>query len=183
MKRCFLVLIPGAVMLVSLAQAKSMFVIDSFKIMVRSQPGEEYRITDQLASDEKVEILEKQDQWVRISFKDGREGWVAERLLTQEKPKAQRIADLEKQLQAQAARLTMLDKENLSLKQEKLACDSTLNTLSAENQRLKQEPYQIMLFLSGAGIFLVGCITALILQSIGRRKRGGGLSFEKGIGL
>ena len=173
----------SVIVLVPHAQAKTMFVIDTFKIMVRSQPGEEYKIIDQLASDEQVEILEKQESWVRIAFKDGKEGWVPERFLTAEKPKAQRIADLEKQVQAEGARIALLDKENLSLKQEKVACDNTLNTLSAENRRLKQEPYQIMLLLSGGGIFLIGCVTALILQRIGRRKRGSGLSFEKGIGL
>lgn len=183
MRRCFFMIVVSAVALVPPAQAKTMFVIDTFKIMVRSQPGEEYKIIDQLASDDKVEVLERQEYWVRIGFKEGKEGWVPERLLTAEKPKAQRIADLEKQLQVQGSRIALLDQETLSLKQAKVACDDTLNTLSAENQRLKQEPYQIMLLLSGAGIFLIGCITALILQSIGRRKRGSGLSFEKGVGL
>lgn len=168
----------------SAVQAKTMFVTDTCTINVRVQPGEEYRVIDQLSSDEAVEVLEVQRPWARISFKGGLEGWVREQYLNAEKPKTLRIAELEGQLQEQAARMAELEKENLSLKQDKLTFDQTLNALSAENEKLKQEPYQIMLLLSGGGIFLVGCITTLILQSIGGRKKSrGGLSFDKDIGF
>ena len=167
----------------SAVQAKTMFVTDTCTINVRVQPGEEYRVMDQLAADETVDVLETQDKWARISFKGGLEGWMLAQYVTAEKPKSMRIADLEKQIQDQAARMNELERENLSLKQEKLTFDQTLNTLSAENQKLKQEPYQLMLLISGGGIFLLGCITALILQAVGRKKRGGGLSFDKGIGF
>jgi hypothetical protein len=104
--------------------------------------------------------------------------------LTAEKPKKMRIADLEKGMQEQAARINELERENLSLKGEKLTFDQTLNNLSAENQKLKQAPYQIMLLLSGGGIFLIGCITTLILQGVGGRKKSRrGLSFDKDIGF
>jgi SH3 domain protein len=184
MRLCIIVLCISGAAFFSAAQAKTMFVTDTCTINVRVQPGEEYRVMDQLAADETVDVLETQDKWARISFKGGLEGWMLAQYLTAEKPKTMRIADLEKQLQDQAARMNELEKENLSLKGEKLAFDQTLNTLSVENQKLKQEPYQLMLLLSGGGIFLVGCITALILQSIGGRKKGrGGLSFDKGIGF
>jgi len=183
MRLCIIVLCISVAAFFSAAQAKTMFVTDTCTINVRVQPGEEYRIMDQLAADETVDVLETQDKWARISFKGGLEGWMLAQYVTAEKPKSMRIADLEKQLQEQVARITELDRENLSLKQEKLTFDQTLNTLSAENQKLKQEPYQLMLLISGGGIFLLGCITALILQAVGRKKRGGGLSFDKGIGF
>ncbi len=183
MRMCIVAVFASVMAVCSAVQAKTMFVIDTCTINVRVQPGEEYRIMDQLAADDTVQVLETQGLWARISFKGGLEGWVRDQYLTAEQPKTVRIADLEKQLQEQAARITELDRENLSLKKEKLTFDQTLNTLSAENQKLKQEPYQLMLLLSGGGIFLLGCITALILQAVGRKKRGGGLSFDKGIGF
>jgi SH3 domain protein len=181
---CIVAVFASVMAVCSAVQAKTMFVTDTCTINVRVQPGEEYRIMDQLAADDTVQVLETQGQWARTSFKGGLEGWVMSQYLTADKPKTMRIADLEKQLQEQEARINELDRENRSLKQEKLTFDQTLNNLSAENQKLKQEPYQIMLLLSGGGIFLIGCITALILQSIGGRKKSrGGLSFDKGIGF
>ena len=77
----------------------------------------------------------------------------------------------------------MLDEETLSLKKRDVEMGEQVNVMSAENQRLKEEPFRILMLLAGGGIFLVGCITTLILQSMGRKKRGGSLGFDKGIGL
>ncbi len=184
MRMCIVAVFIGMMVAISAAQAKTMFVTDTCTINVRVQPGEEYRVMDQLSSDDAVDVLETEGKWVKVSFKGGLEGWMLKQYVTADKPAAVRMADLEKQLQEQDVRINDLDRENLSLKQEKLAFDQTLNALSAENQKLKQEPYQIMLLLSGGGIFLIGCITALILQSIGGRKKSrGGLSFDKGMGF
>lgn len=183
MRMCIVAVFIGMMAAVSAAQAKTMFVTDTCTINVRVQPGDD-RVVDQLSSDDAVDVLETQGKWVKVSFKGGLEGWMLKQYITADKPAAVRMADLEKQLQEQEVRINGLDRENLSLKQEKLAFEQTLNSLSAENQKLKQEPYQIMLLLSGGGIFLIGCITALILQSIGGRKKSrGGLSFDKGMGF
>ena len=78
------------------AQAKTKYVIDYFKIMVRSQPGAEYKIIDQLPSNEKVRTIQKEGNWVKIAFKNNRTGWVLQQFLTTELPKGIRIAELEK---------------------------------------------------------------------------------------
>ncbi len=164
------------------AQAKTMYVIDYFKIMVRSQPGGEYKIIDQLSSNEKVTVLRDTGDWTHIRFKNNKTGWVLSRFLTSETPKAIRIAELEKKLEDQTKKITSLDKENFTLKKKNVELGQRMNELLSENQRLKEEPFRILLLLAGGGIFLVGCITTLILQSVGRKKKGSSLSFEKGLG-
>lgn len=171
-----IVLLPSAV------QAKTKYVVDYFKIMVRSQPGAEYKIIDQLPSNEKVRTIQEEGNWVKIAFKNNRAGWVLGQYLTDELPKEIRIADLEKTVAEQKKKIEMLDEENFSLKKKNVEVGQRINDLFTENQSLKEEPFRILLLLAGGGIFLVGCITTLILQSMGRKKRGSGLTFERGIG-
>ena len=67
-------------LLPSAVQAKTKYVIDYFKIMVRSQPGDEYKIIDQLSSNEKVRPLATEGDWAKIAFRDNkRPGWVLRR--------------------------------------------------------------------------------------------------------
>jgi uncharacterized protein YgiM (DUF1202 family) len=163
-------------------QAKTKYVIDYFKIMVRSQPGAEYKIIDQLPSNEKVRTVQVEGNWVKIAFKGNRTGWVLQQYLTAELPKGIRIADLEKKVIEQEKKIQSLDEENFSLKKKNVEVGQSINDLSSENQSLKEEPFRILLLLAGGGIFLIGCITTLILQSMGRKKRGSGLTFDRGIG-
>ena len=46
--------------------------------------------------------------------------------------------------------------------------EERISSLLQENQKLKEEPYRIMLLLAGAGIFLMGCIVTLIILRMGR---------------
>lgn len=172
---CVLVLPPAV-------QAKTMYVIDYFKIMVRSQPGEEFKIINQLSSNDKVRLITTDGTWAKVAFGD-KTGWVLRRFLTDEKPKEIRIAELEKKLKENDQKLTLLEEENLALKQRDVEMGQQVNVMTAENQQLKEEPFRILMLLAGGGIFLIGCITTLILQSMGRKKRGGSLGFDKGIGL
>ena len=183
MKKIILYIVFCMLLLPPAVQAKTMYVIDYFKIMVRSQPGEGFKIVNQLSSNEKVRLLTTEGTWAKVAFRDNKTGWVLRRFITDETPKAIRIAELEKELEENAQKLALLEEETLSLKKRDVEMGEQVNVMSAENQRLKEEPFRILMLLAGGGIFLVGCITTLILQSMGRKKRGGSLGFDKGIGL
>ena len=187
MKRCFVVVFMIVILFPHAAQTKDWYVIDHFKIMVRRQPGEMYKIVEQLPTDEKVRIIETQEDWAKISFGNGKTGWVLKRFLTEEIPKPIQIEQLEKKVNDLEETIETLKKETLSVKQkyaemgETIASQSVkMNDVSLENQRLKEEPYRIILLLSGGGIFLIGCIVTLMIQGLGRGRRNK-LSFEKGI--
>ncbi|MDX1777546.1 MAG: SH3 domain-containing protein, partial [Thermodesulfobacteriota bacterium] len=95
---CLLVLPPAV-------QAKTMYVIDYFKIMVRSQPGEGFKIINQLSSNEKVRLIRTEGTWAKVAFRDNKTGWVLRRFITNETPKEIRIAELEKKLKENAQKL------------------------------------------------------------------------------
>ena len=91
-------------------------------------------------------------------------GWMLERFLTEETPKPIQIEELKKTVR----KIEALGKETIALKQRKSEMEEIINSLSLENQKLKEEPYKIMVLLAGGGIFLIGCIATLIILRIGR---------------
>jgi SH3 domain protein len=155
-----------------------MYVVDSFKIMVRRQPSEKYKIIRQLPSNEKVDLIQTEGDWAKISFRNNKTGWVLKRYLTEEIPKPIRISELEVEVKDQAEKIDSLEKENIMLKQknaeqgEAIAAQTEkIKNISLENQRLKEKPFRIILLLSGGGIFLLGCIITLFIQRLGRGKK------------
>jgi len=183
-KRVFFFIMMALILFSSTSQAETVYVIDSFKIMVRRQPGDKYKIVSQLPSNEKVKLVATEGDWAKISFKKNQTGWVLKRYLTEEVPKPIQIAKLEKQVKGQEEKIEALDKENISLKQKNAELAETLaveaknaKDVLLENQKLKEKPYRIILLLSGCGIFLVGCMVTLIIQMTGRGKKKNKLSF------
>ena len=87
MKRYFFIVLIPLVLFSSTPHAETMYVVDYFKIMVRRQPGDKYKIIAQLPSDEKVKLLKVEGDWSLISFGDRKTGWVLKRYLTEETPK------------------------------------------------------------------------------------------------
>ncbi len=187
MKKCFFIIIMILTLFPYTAQAKERYIVDYFKIMVRRQPGDIYKIVEQLPSIEKVKLIETEGDWAKISFRNGKTGWILKRYLTEEIPKPIQMAKLERKIKDLEETVDVLEQEKISIKQkhtemgEMIADQSVkLKDVSLENQRLKEEPYRIMLLLSGGGIFLIGCIVTLIIQGLGRGRRNR-LSFDKGI--
>jgi len=184
MKKYFLILLMLLTLFPSSTWAQRMYIVDTFKIMVRREPGEEYRIVKQLPSDMRVNLIAIEGDWAKISF--GNEtGWVLKRYLTEETPKAIQITELERKVQSQTVKIEALEKDNLSLKEKNADMAQVIATraeevkdLSLENQRLKEEPQRLIMLLSGAGVFLFGCIMTLILQRTGRGRKRNRLSFE-----
>jgi len=189
MKRCFFIIFVILILFPYTAQAKERYILDYFKIMVRRQPGEIYKIVEQLPSNEKVKLIETEGDWAKISFRNGKTGWILKRYLTEEIPKPIQMAKLERKIKDLEETVESLQEEKISIKQKyaemvEMIADQSVKVkdVSLENQRLKEEPYRIMLLLSGGGIFLIGCIVTLIIQGLGRGRKNK-LSFEKVIRL
>ena len=184
MRRSFFTIVLTLILSSSASLAETVYVVDHFKIMVRRQPGERYKIVAQLPTDEKVERLKVEGDWALISFGNDQKGWVLKRYLTEETPKPIQIAKLEHTVNDLTEKIEALESENISLKQksaewgESLAAQAEeLKNVSLENQRLREKPYRIVLLISGGAIFLGGCMVTLIVQRTGRSKKKNKLSF------
>ena len=160
MKKCFFMVLISFILFSSPLHAKTMYVSDNLIITVRSNPGLEFRVVDQLTSNEKVDLLKTEKSWAQISY-NNKKGWVVKRFLTEEMPDSIQIAELKKTVK----KTENLEKENRALKQKNAEMEERISSLLQENQKLKEEPYRI---LAGAGIFLMGCIVTLIILRVGR---------------
>ena len=164
MKKHLMMIIIPLILCSSITHAKTVYITDNIIITVRKKPSLDSKVVDQLTSNEKVDLLRTEKSWAKISYNDNKIGWVLERFLTKETPKPIQIAELKKTIK----KIEALEKENIALKQRKSEMEETISSLSLENQNLKEEPYKIMLLLTGCGIFLIGCIVTLIILRIGR---------------
>jgi len=171
MKKLFFILIIAVSLLSSTTYAKTMYVTDTLYIMARRQPGLDFKIVDQLSSNERVTFLRAEESWAEVSFRDKKTGWVLKRFLTEETPKPIQIAEFKKTVTAQAEKIAVLEKENIALKKGKAEMVEVISNLKIENQSLKEVPYRIILLLTGVGIFLFGCVVSMIIQRKSRRRK------------
>lgn len=87
------------------------YVTDHFQITVRSGPGTDYRVVRMLSSGQRVEMLERQDDWTRIQIPGGPQGWVLHRFLQPDPAARQTVETL-------MTRMEQLQTENESLGEE-----------------------------------------------------------------
>jgi len=164
MKKHLMMSILPLILCASISHAKTMYITDSLVVTVRTKPGLDFKVIDQLTSNEKVDLLKTEESWAKISYNDNKTGWMLERFLTEETPKTIQIVELKRTVKE----IDALEKETMALKQRKSEMEETISSLLLENQKLKEGPYKIMLLLAGCGIFLSGCIVTLIILRIGR---------------
>ena len=100
----------AVIIMASTVSAKTMYVNDLIKLMLRSGRGLDNRIIAIIESGDAVEMLEAGDQWSRVRTQSGNEGWVLTRYLTEEETASRKLARL------QAAQETMVN-ENEQLKE------------------------------------------------------------------
>jgi len=131
MRRVFaLVFILGVVLFAQRGFCVTHYVTDTFKILLRSGPGTEYRIISLLPSGKSVDVLTQEGDWtqVRARLKGGKvvDGWVLTRYLIERVP-----------WKTQALKL---NQENLALKEE-------LGSLRKELEKLQKREGELETFL------------------------------------
>jgi SH3 domain protein len=183
---------------VSAASAREVYVSGITKITMRTGPGVEHKIVAMLESGDRLEILEHQPDWSLARTDNDRQGWVLTRFLTEEKPLIHQVENLRKENERLAAVLEKSREENLVLaeknaglkdiekkylKLEKESADfikleaqykalvklseDQKQQISVLRENLNNE--QILWFLSGAGVFIVGLILGLSTRKKKRR--------------
>ena len=112
-------------------QAESMYVSDILSVTVRTGQGASHKIIAIIKSGQKVEALEKGDEYTLVRLQNGKEGWVLTRYLDSGMPKAIQLAALQTKYANISARAEALREENDSLKSE----NKKLSAALAENQK------------------------------------------------
>jgi len=89
----FLIVIP--------AHSETMYITDDIRVMLRSDPGMDYRIIAMPKSGTHVEMLEElENGWSKVRLSNEKEGWLLTRYLSPGPPCKEVIAKLESKNEA-----------------------------------------------------------------------------------
>jgi SH3 domain protein len=124
-------------------QAESMYVSDSLSVTVRTGQGVTHKIIAIIKTGQRVEVLEKNDEYARVRLQNGIEGWALNRYLTSETPKAIQLANLQSKYNSISARAEALAAENKRLKSDNNKLDAALNE-NKKNYSNLQNDYETL---------------------------------------
>jgi len=117
-------------------QADTRYVSDRLVITMREGRGTEYRIIRTLKTGTPVEVLEEDEQYMKVRTEDGREGWVLKRYITSETPKTVVIEGLRAERDRLKAGLDDLNRRIAELRRE---LEKERQARRSEQGRLKKE--------------------------------------------
>ncbi len=132
-------------------QAETMYISDLAEITLRTGQGIDHKIIAMIKSGQKVEVIERADQWTRIRLPSGKEGWVVNRFLTSKLPSYIELELLQEKHKALLAladspytEISKLKDENLKLMAELAVSEKTRNTLKTSYETLKSESSSLL---------------------------------------
>ncbi|WP_417909477.1 TIGR04211 family SH3 domain-containing protein [Candidatus Electronema sp. PJ] len=178
----FLSLLAGGaafLLLPVVAGAQTMFVSQNIDIPVRRGAGEQYKIIKMVRVNDKTELLEERNDWGKVRFQDGEEGWLPKSLLTPAIPVVEDTKNLRTENEQLRRKNNDLNMELSALKEhqnsegDKLAaCINEQNMIKAE-RRAVEDTGKVIWFLSGGGVLLLGWLLGRL--SFGSQKKRSGL--------
>ena len=119
--------------------AAAMYVTDIVEITLRTGPSLQNKILTFLQSGQRLEIIQKDDQWSQVRTSGGTEGWVLNRYLTPQPTSKIRLERLEEKLASLSAQNAALAKENNEIKADNRKYSSDLNTTDKDLKQVREE--------------------------------------------
>jgi SH3 domain protein len=132
--------------------AATMYVSDTtLETILRSGPGNTYRITASIQVGTMVSMLKEENDWAQVAMEDGRTGWIPRQYLSAQQPwrmTAERLEKDKKEFQSRTTRSEAihheLREENAALKKQLESERKELNTLRQEHDALKKGAAQYL---------------------------------------
>ena len=116
--------------------AETMYVSDVLKVTVRRGPSTEYKVIDIAESGQRVEILERADDWSLVRMDNEKEGYVMTRYLIPGPTHKILFEQLRSKQNAMAQQSASLVEENTKLKEENQQLKSSLNGTETSLKKL-----------------------------------------------
>lgn len=131
-------------LLVSVATAKTQYVIDRIEITLRTGPSMGNRVIKMIPSGRSLEVLSTSGDWAEVKLPNGDQGWVMARYLSPEVPKSEQFERLSQKYEALTGQkdslgnnMRKLSAENEHLTTELAQTQDQLGQLSSEHEKLK----------------------------------------------
>jgi len=154
--------------------AETMYVTDRLYLSLRSGPGTGQPSLGLLPSDTRVEVLETEGKWAKVSAENGRTGWVMQRYLVKDVPKSLVIEQLKGEIEESKAIPERLRKENASVKKE---IDALKNQIIQQKTRLEVSTKENTLkrlkeiYVTGIVALVAGLIVGYLLRSLVKKPK------------
>lgn len=136
-------LVMASLLISSAVYAETMYVTDSFEVTVRTGKDITHKIIALARSNQKIEVLEQEDEWAFVRLQNGKEGWVLSRFLTTNIPKTEIIQKLKRQNENSARAIALYKQENKTLKEENRQQAASLKE-KTEALRKIEESYETL---------------------------------------
>jgi uncharacterized protein YgiM (DUF1202 family) len=167
---CLLVGVPAA--------AQTAWVKDEVRVNLRTGAGREFRITKELQTGDRVDILARGDGWTQVRPDGGKPGWIPSGYLVTTAPARVTLREvqaekdrLEKRVAELSAAEAELRVDGEAIRQRDAEREAEIERLTHENIRLRASsrwPER----LTGAGIVLFGMIVgAIVARRSGRQRQ------------
>ena len=132
---CCLVLLTA---LTGISDAKTLYVIDSIIITVRTGPGTNYKVIASLQTGNKAEKVKEEGDWSFIRFSRDREGWVLSRYLKESPPSFLVVKKLRSEAENNKKLIHQLKQENTGLKKEDKIIRSQFAKIKKSHDDIKE---------------------------------------------
>jgi SH3 domain protein len=121
---------------VGIVCAKTQYVSDQLIITLREGEGNEYKIIKMLKTGTPLEIIEESELYLKVRTESGSEGWVLKQYVTEEIPKPEIIAGLEKKIDRLNIEIEQYKKDKESLQDELKTAKSDHNNKIRDLQQI-----------------------------------------------
>lgn len=120
--------------------APTRYVSDELQITLRSGPTNNHRILKMVDAGVPLEVLEEaEDGWARVRMREGTEGWVLARYLSNTPAARDRLATATTKLEKAQQELAQLKQAMSSGNQQLSGAQAKIAELSTANERMKQQ--------------------------------------------
>ena len=123
------------------AIASTAYITDQLKITLRSGESTTHKVVRMLPSGTAVTVLERNDQtkYAKVRLPDGTTGFVLNRMLLNERPARERLAEAEQQLVVLRQEPGKLSSQLANLQETHANLQQEFNAINEENSGLKKE--------------------------------------------
>jgi hypothetical protein len=176
---------PAPAAAASAAPAETLYVVEQLAVAVNSAPDASGERIATVKSGDRLEVIERQHDQVRVRLGGGREGWVRASYLTRDEPLKQRLAQRDTELAQLREQLSTLQAQLGAGRSATTTRNSPAPGAASEDSgeppagalfATSDEPRRVWPWALGAwlaGLGLGGVLGALVLDRHIRRKFGG----------
>ncbi len=136
---CVFTLAVSAALAASPIEAQPRYVSDELRVSVRAGQGDDYRIVAVLASGTEVEALESAGDWTRVRTPADETGWMRTQYLQAEPIAADRLADVEAELQSAQNRIEELETSLRQARRDAASAGERVAELESRNEALQDK--------------------------------------------